>query len=63
MVEVAPNKQTAFEAALNKAAAPFALIGEVAAAPRLAITHKGRKVIDSDLASLKAAWKQPLSKI
>ncbi len=63
VAEVAPDKQTAFEAVLSKAAAPFALIGKVENAPRLVITHNGGKVIDSDLASLKTAWKQPLSKI
>ena len=63
IVEVAPDKQTAFEAVLSKAAAPFAVIGQVEAAPRLTITHKGDTVIDSDLATLKTAWKQPLSKI
>ena len=63
IVEITPDKQTAFEAVLSKAAAPFALIGKVEAAPRLTITHQGVTVINSDLAALKTAWKKPLAKI
>lgn len=63
VAEVAPDKQTAFEAVLSKAAAPFALIGKVEAAPRLMITHNGKTVVNSDLTTLKNAWKKPLSGI
>ncbi len=63
VAEVAPVKQAAFEAALKKTGAPFAVIGKVESAPRLVITHKGRAVIDSELTALKNAWKKPLSKV
>jgi phosphoribosylformylglycinamidine synthase len=63
VAEVAPGKQADFEAVLSKANAPFALIGQVETAPSLKITHNGKLVINSDLATLKTAWKKPLSKI
>ncbi len=63
LVEVAPDKQTAFEALLSKSGAPFACIGKVEPAPRLVIAHNGRTVIDGDLEAFKAAWKKPLAKI
>jgi phosphoribosylformylglycinamidine synthase len=60
VVTVAPRDQEAFEATLSGAA--FARIGTVVAEEVLGIDGlNGKRLIDTDLAALKAAWQKPLA--
>jgi len=58
LVEVAPDKQAQFTAALQ--GVPHAHIGEVTETGCLQIAGKDRLLIDAELATLKEAWQKPL---
>ncbi len=58
LVEVAPNKQAQFEAALQ--GIPHAHIGEVTETGCVQIAGTNRLLVDADLATLKEAWQKPL---
>jgi phosphoribosylformylglycinamidine synthase len=59
VVEVAPEKQKAFEKAMG--GLPFAMIGRVEATPEFIVYGLDQKVcVNADIADLKEAWQQPL---
>jgi len=58
LVEVAPDKTSAFERAL--AGVPFAKIGEVTDSGRVQIAGALGELIDLPIAELKEAWQKPL---
>jgi len=59
VVEVQPDKEAAFCAALQ--AIPFGLLGQVTAAPQLVIDGiQGERLIEENLANLKSSWQNTL---
>ena len=58
VVEVEPDKATAFEAAFD--GVEIVKLGEVITEPVLTIKLANKEIIKSDIASLKAAWQKPL---
>ncbi|MCC6758292.1 MAG: phosphoribosylformylglycinamidine synthase subunit PurL [Candidatus Omnitrophica bacterium] len=59
VVEVAPERQKAFEKAMG--GLPFAMIGRVEATPEFIVYGLDQKVcVNADIADLKEAWQQPL---
>ena len=60
LAEVRPQDAREFEAALE--GVPFGRVGEVTDDGRLLIEGlRGTTVVEKDVASLKAAWKEPLA--
>lgn len=60
LVEVTPEKASAFESALTAANVPCGHIGEVTRSNRLQIASAQGPAIDLPLAELKEAWQKPL---
>jgi len=62
IVELSKDKQKAFERCMKNI--PFGLIGSVKENNKLVIKGlKGNKIIDTDINTLKANWKKPISKV
>ncbi|MEM9185922.1 MAG: phosphoribosylformylglycinamidine synthase subunit PurL [Planctomycetota bacterium] len=59
LCEVAGDKSAAFESAL--AGVPFARLGGVTDDPRVVVTLGDAKLIESDIATLKQSWQEPLA--
>ncbi len=62
IVELSKDKQKAFERCMKDI--PFGLIGSVKENNKIVIKGlKGNKIIDTDINTLKANWKKPISKV
>lgn len=59
LVEVARHDSAAFEKAMGRS--PWTVVGEVVADPSFTIAKRDTLLIESDIASLKRSWQQPLA--